>query len=355
MNATTDATPAKQSRSRAVGKWEDFEHELISREQSIAALLPTHVSKQRFMSSAIAAVKQNPDLLTATPRSLFAAVTKSAQDGLLPDGREGVITIYREKQKDNSYQIVAQWNPMTFGLRKRGRELDGVIVNAQVVYENDHFMRHEGDDPKIEHNPAQLGTTRGKMIGAYAIWRNDSGILHREVMDADQIATVRAQSKAPESLMWKKFTEEAWRKTVVRRGFKSVPCSEKLEAIVKRDDDLFNFDADGSANTDKPKLKVIQAAADGERKALPPIVGEEAEATEANQAPDTPEQVEPSSESTDWRQTAIAKLAECTDAESLFSINREVIYPAKGNVSDEDWQAVALIYRQTFDRLSMSE
>ena len=84
------------------------------------------------MASALAAVKQTPELLNATPRSLFASVTKSAQDGLLPDGREGVIVVYREKQRGGGAQNTAQWNPMTYGLRRRARELDGLIVSAHV-------------------------------------------------------------------------------------------------------------------------------------------------------------------------------------------------------------------------------
>lgn len=253
---------------RGLQKWEEFEGELRAREQAICSMLPQHVGKQRFLSSAIAAVKQTPDLLTATPRSLFTAITKSAQDGLVPDGREGVITLYKEKQKDGAWVQVAHWNPMTFGLRKRARELDHIIVNAQVVHEHDRFIRHEGDDPRIEHDPAPLGQPRGAMIGAYAIIRDDSHILHREVMDAAQIEMVRAQSKAPDGLMWQKFTEEAWRKTVIRRAMKSVPCSEKLEAIVRRDDDLFEFPAPTQEQSARPR--VVQA---GPRRPLPPIVG----------------------------------------------------------------------------------
>ena len=253
-----------------LARWQDFETELKAREASIVAMLPQYVTKARFLNSAIAAVKQTPDLLLATPRSLFAAITKSAQDGLLPDGREGVITVYKEKQKDNSWQHVAQWNPMTYGLRKRARELDSLIVNAQVVYEHDRFVRHEGDDPRLEHEPAPLGTSRGGMIGAYAIIRSATHILHREVMDAEQIDAVRRQSKLPEGLMWKSFTTEAWRKTVIRRALKTVPCSETLERVVRRDDDQFEF-AEPAA--DRPR--VVQ----GGRRPLPPVVGEPASAT----------------------------------------------------------------------------
>lgn len=272
-------TVAKATRTD-VSTWEGFEAEIRSREQAIVSMLPNHVSRERFINSAIAAVKQTPELLNATPRSLFGAVTKSAQDGLLPDGREGVITIYNEKQKDKAtgkdvWVKAAQWNPMAYGLRKRARELDNIIIDAQVVYENDEFTWHQGDAPHIEHRPANLGTPRGAMIGAYAIFKSGDGtILHREVMDAAQIQAVRDQSKASNSLMWTKFAEEGWRKTVVRRGVKTVPCSERLQTIVQRDDDLFNFDMDHAHPPERTKAKVIQSQGNGTSKALPPVVGE---------------------------------------------------------------------------------
>lgn len=231
MNAVAEFKPKPASR---LSHWEDFQSEIRQREQELASQLPSNVSRERFINAAIAAVKQSPDILSASPRSLFAAITKAAQDGLLPDGREGVITVYKGE---------ASWNPMTFGMRKRARELDDIIVNAQVVYSNDHFERTEGDNPHIDHRPAKLGQPRGTMIGAYAIYKmpNDY-ILHREVMDAEQIAQVREQSRAKGGLMWTTFTAEAWRKTVVRRGFKSVPCSPRLEQLIRRDDDQFDFE-----------------------------------------------------------------------------------------------------------------
>lgn len=251
MNAT-----AAKPKGQNLASWEDFKTELDNRADEIARMLPKHVSRQRFIASALAAVKQTPDLLKATTRSLMAAITKSAQDGLLPDGREGVITVYstsvqRPIPGSNATERVseqqAQWNPMTFGLRKRARELDDIIVDAQPVYANDEFLWRQGDNPGIEHTPAPLGTDRGALIGAYAIFRNkERDVLHREVMDRTQIEAVRGQSRAKDSLMWTTFTGEAYKKTVVRRGFKTVPCSEALESIVTPDDDTFSFPAPGA-------------------------------------------------------------------------------------------------------------
>lgn len=228
------------------GTWENFQSEIRAREREIVSLLPSHITKEKFINTAIAAVKQNPTILQATQRSLFAAIIKSAQDGIMPDGKEGFINTYNTKVskrgEQDRYELVAQWSPMAYGLRKRARELDGILIDAQVVYKNDLFKRVQGDDPKIIHEPVAPGEAAGQMIATYAIFKREDGtILGREVMDAAQVAMVRAQSKAPDSLMWTKFETEGWRKSVIRRGMKSVPVSEKLENIIKRDDEAFDF------------------------------------------------------------------------------------------------------------------
>ena len=165
----------------------------------IAAMLPSTVSRQKFINSAVAAVRNNPAIVEAMPRTIYTALIHSAQDGLLPDGKEGVITAY--KNKDGKKE--AKWNPMAHGIRKRARELDGLIIDAQVVCDKDRFIWHQGDDPRIEHEPAKLGTPRGPMIGTYAIFKREDGtILHREVMDRDHVMAVKEQSKQKDGLMW---------------------------------------------------------------------------------------------------------------------------------------------------------
>lgn len=236
-----------------------FSEALITRIDEIAPLLPAHIKKERFVAAAKTAVKQNPELLECTVRSLFNALARAAQDGLLPDGREGVINHYKTKvetPKGDKWLKVASWNPMAYGLRKRARELDDIIIDAQVVHENDHFVWHQGDEPRIEHEPAKLGTERGPMIGTYAIFRANNGqILHREVMDRLQVMAVREQSKAKDSLMWTKFETEGWRKSVVRRGIKTVPVSETLERVITRGDEEFDFASHADEN--KPVAALV--------------------------------------------------------------------------------------------------
>lgn len=251
-NKLAEPAPPKQG----LTIFEAFESELQARADEIGKMLPTTIPREKFIATTMAAIKQNPALLRATTRSLISAVTKAAQDGLVPDGREGFINVYNTKVKGldgkESYQDVAQWMPMTHGIRKRAKELDGILIDAQVVYLNDNFLWVQGDHPRIEHAPVPLGKgPRGEKVGAYAIIKREDGtILHREVMDYGQIEKVRSKSKAPNSLMWTDFPEEGYRKTVVRRGMKSVPVSEKLHAVVTSDDDTFDLSDGAGENTD---------------------------------------------------------------------------------------------------------
>lgn len=212
----------------------DFRKVLDDRRRDLEPMLPEGVRFERLRATALEAVRQNPELLRCDARSLLGAISKAAYDGLLPDGREGVITHYKDRRTG---RLLAGWNPMAAGFRKRARELDSIIVDADVVRANDTFDHQGGDNPYIIHKRPPLGHKRGDMIGAYAIYRQGGGILHREVMDLDEINAARAQSRQPDGLMWTKFPWEAFKKTVVRRGFKSVPCSERLTELINRDDE----------------------------------------------------------------------------------------------------------------------
>lgn len=224
--------------STAVAKFGSFQDELHGRAHEIGLLLPSHVDRERFLNAAIVAAKNNPKLMDCNRRSLHAALSKAAEDGLLPDGREGVI---------NCYGTDATWIPMTYGIRKRAREICGIVIDAQVVHANDMFVWSQGDEPKIEHRPAPLGTERGQMVGAYAIIKIGDEILHREVMDKPAIERVKSISKAQQGLLWTKFEAEAWRKTVVRRAVKTIPSVHpkvgEFQRIVSRDDDQFYLNA----------------------------------------------------------------------------------------------------------------
>lgn len=313
--------PTARSHSTAVAKFSSLQDELRNREKEIGLLLPSHVDRERFLNAAIVAAKNNPKLTECNRRSLHAALTKAAEDGLLPDGREGVI---------NCYGNDATWIPMTYGIRKRAREICGIIIDAQVVHANDHFVWHQGDDPKIEHRPAPLGTERGQMVGAYAIIKIGEEILHREVMDKTAIERVKSISKAQGGLLWTKFEAEAWRKTVVRRAVKTIPSVHPkvgdFQRIVARDDD--NYDVSDQ------RAPVLDVPAD-----IPDA---------ADDSTDVPSVANP--------EKFLAHLAEeydaCGDLPTLDAC-RDAYIEMIESMSGEDMKAAANLYKMHHDRVCM--
>ena len=95
----------------------------------LKAALPAHVTPEKFTRVAMTAIQNNPDLQNADRRSLFGAIVRLAQDGLLPDGREAALVLFGNK---------AQAMPMIAGVLKKVRQ-SGEVAKGQrpVVYEND--------------------------------------------------------------------------------------------------------------------------------------------------------------------------------------------------------------------------
>ncbi len=210
--------------------------------------LPANITLDRFKATFITAVNNNPEILDCDPTSIKTSLMKCATDNLVPDNREAALVPFNTRIKGpdgkDIWVKLCQYMPMVQGVRKRALELGGARISAEVVYKNDHFDAVLGDDPHIEHRAPALGTPRGEILGAYAIFKDDKGnIIHREIMDKTEIEASRSVSRAKDGPGWTKFYGEFARKTVVRRGSKSVPnIPDALRTIIERDDDYVDFD-----------------------------------------------------------------------------------------------------------------
>lgn len=221
------------------------------RTTQFAAALPAHIPTERFKRILLTAVQNNPSLATADRQSFFNSAMKAAQDGLLPDGREGAMVIYKTKEKDGGREYwleKVQWMPMVAGIRKKVRNSGEIETwDAHCVYEKDAFDFELGDSPFIKHKPA-LGGDRGKIIAAYSVAVLKSGEKSREVMSIDEIMAVwRKSSKQKDkdgnpTGPWKDHLGEMCRKTVARRHAKVLPMSTDLDDLIRRDDDLYDME-----------------------------------------------------------------------------------------------------------------
>jgi recombination protein RecT len=231
-----------------------FRHELDAMENQFKAALPAHIPAERFARVVMTAIQNNPKLLGCTRQSLWNACMKAAQDGLLPDGREGAIVPYGEDEEGSGSSKIAQWMPMIAGIRKKARN-SGEIAGweAYCVYENDEFEFELGDDPFIRHKPAL--SDRGAIIAVYSIATLKDGYKSREVMSVKEIEGVRSKSKAKKG-PWKDpiFYPEMCKKVVARRHSKVLPMSGDLDDLIRRDDDLYDLEgAREDAQTARPR------------------------------------------------------------------------------------------------------
>ena len=193
------------------------------------AALPAHVSVEKFVRVTLTAVQTNPQLINADRRTLFAAATKAAQMGLLPDGREGAIVTFKDQ---------AQWMPMTAGIMKLVRNSGEISTwSVQAVYENDQFDFMLGDDEHITHKPAL--SNRGKLIAVYSIVTMKDGEKSREVMSVEDVDAIRKRSRSANAGPWVTDYAEMAKKTVVRRHSKRLPLSTDIDGVIREDDDLF--------------------------------------------------------------------------------------------------------------------
>ena len=193
------------------------------------AALPSHVSVERFVRVTLTAIQTSPALLEADRRSLYAAATRAAQTGLLPDGREGAIVTFKGQ---------AQWMPMVAGIMKLVRNSGEISTwSVQAVYENDAFDFELGDNERIVHKPALKN--RGPIIGAYSIVTMKDGERSREFMSAEEIDAIRKRSRSGGSGPWVTDYAEMAKKTVVRRHAKRLPMSTDLDGVLHEDDELF--------------------------------------------------------------------------------------------------------------------
>lgn len=231
--ATTDDQPQRQ-----LAPADKVRNDLSKMADQLKMALPAHVSVDKFQRVTMTAIQTDPDLLNADRRSLFAAITRAAQDGLLPDKREGALVIFTSKVKGQNgerdqYIKAVQWMPMVAGILKKVRQSGEISgISAHVVYEADDFVHRLGDDESIEHNPPELGKPRGKPVGAYAVATLRDGFKIREVMDLAQIERVRAVSKTGQYGPWKDWWDEMARKTVIRRLSKRLPMSTDIESVI---------------------------------------------------------------------------------------------------------------------------
>mgnify|MGYP003637792522 CR=1 FL=1 len=219
--------------------------------------LPSNVPAEAFRNAALVAATDNPKVLGCDRASVFSALRTLAAAGLVPDGREAALVPFRTKMPDGSYGDKCQAMPMVFGLVKMVRRSGQVTdIRAHIVYQNEvdqeRFVYKTGDEEVLTHDPILFGE-RGDPVGVYAIATLRDGQKVREFMSANDVDKVRragssqkifekgkrpTTSDAPLGI-WLEWSEEMWKKSVIRRLCKRLDMSsEDMRRVMVDQDDI---------------------------------------------------------------------------------------------------------------------
>lgn len=205
------------------------------------AALPKHVDVEKFTRVVLTAILKNPDLANTERASFFSACLSAAQDGLLPDSKEAVITMFNDKKSGTKK---AQYMPMINGILKKIRNSGELAsITAQLVFQKDSFKWWvDSDGEHLEHSPDVFAQDRGDVIGVYALAKTKDGSVYIEVMGAAEINSVRNASKSKDYGPWSgEFEFEMWKKTAIRRLSKRLPMSTDVEQVITRDDEHYDL------------------------------------------------------------------------------------------------------------------
>lgn len=243
----------------------EFQETVAARRTDFQNALPAHIPVARFERVVMTAIQNNLQLLEAPRRELFNACVKAAQDGLLPDGREGALVCRPSKNG-----MTVTWQPMIAGIRKKVRNSGEIATwDVHAVHENDHFEFELGDEPFIKHRPALRN--RGELVAVYSVAALKSGEKSRDVMSVDDVNRIRDRSDAWKAFKGGKIKSTPWstdyaemaKKTLAKRHSKVLPMSTDLDDLLRRDDALYDFQGAGDAvAVDKPERRGIASKLD---------------------------------------------------------------------------------------------
>jgi recombination protein RecT len=181
--------------------------------EQIARALPDGVTLARFDQALAIAMVKEPALEKADRTSLFLALIDAAKRGLMPDGKQGAIVVFKEK---------AQFLPMIDGIRDTLAEHGWMLVTS-VVYENDEFTIDKAAG-RARHRMALRD--RGDVIGAYAQATHRSGTQHMaDWMPLSEIDELVQKMGVGNNPAWKKWPNQMREKTVGHRLADDIPLA----------------------------------------------------------------------------------------------------------------------------------
>jgi recombination protein RecT len=192
--------------------------------------LPEHIPIKRWIRIAQTAVSNNANLMSVNRASLYSAFMQCAEDGLYPNGKESVITIFGDR---------AVYIPMVQGILKK-LKLSGEVssISVNIVHEGDIFDYYTDQNGEYLVHRGVLNDEPGKPTHGFCILRTKDSDKYIEVMRYSEIEKVRNRANRTKG-PWVDWWDEMAKKTVIKRLLKRFPTTSDIENLLRRDDELY--------------------------------------------------------------------------------------------------------------------
>jgi recombination protein RecT len=192
-----------------------FSLALTDRLESVSEALPKDFNKTRFVQNAIALINDNANLQKYAPNQLIGGLMKGAYLGLDFYSKEAYLVPYGSQLNYQTSYLGAKKLAKKYSIRKIKD------IGSKIVREGDFFEETgEGGNTSYIFKPKPFNN--GKIVGAFAYVLFEDGGITVDTMSLEELETTRKHSKASNSMAWKDFTTEMYRKTVLHRLCKHI-------------------------------------------------------------------------------------------------------------------------------------
>lgn len=227
---------------------DSFSFALTTQLETINDALPNGFNKTRFVQNAIALLNDNADLQKYGRSQLMMGLMKGATLGLDFFSKEAYLVPYGNKlQYQTSYTGSVK-------LAKKYSIRPIKDIYAKIVRGGDEFEELiEHGEQTINFKPKAFNN--GKVVGAFAVCLFKDGGIQYDTMSLSELENTRKHSKASNSPAWKDFTEEMYKKTVLKR------LCKHIEIDFENTEQLRVYDEETAVETD-PKIIAEQQIAE---------------------------------------------------------------------------------------------
>lgn len=213
----TAVVSEKTNWARMHGSWKD----------RIERMLPEPAMIDQFLYCAEVQYGKNKAAFEqCTPVSMLNCMMVCAKYGILPDGRNAYLIPY-----GTECTLQFDYKGLVHVVHRDGLvkkvHCETVCANDKFVWKNNQVELHE------------ISLPRGQMLGVYCDLTLANGEHKYELMDLDDIETVKSCSRGSSNPTspWNKFYKEMAKKSVFRRATKWLKLSPDVMDAIKADDD----------------------------------------------------------------------------------------------------------------------